>query len=299
LAVAEHGTFTYAAAALNVAQPSLSQAIQSLERELGVKLFERVKNGARLTSAGEALVNPARRTLRDFDEALAAVRNVEGLRSGRLVVVAPPHLAADPLAQLLGTFHERYPEVAIRIVDHSGSDVLGVLRSGGADVGLDSSAPDDPGVNVSRLAEEEVLIVLPPGTQGFGPVVPVSALDDVDLVSALVPSHMAPRRRMRAAGITSRILVETAHYVAAVPLVLAGLGATLATRPLARQAVALGAVACRLDPPLYREAFLVHLPTSTSFAGRAFLEIVAEVEASQPHGDSAGSSSDGALGATR
>ena len=67
LAVVDHVTFTNAAAALNVAQPSLSQAIQTLERDLGVQLFLRVSRGARLTSAGEALVAPARRTLRDFE----------------------------------------------------------------------------------------------------------------------------------------------------------------------------------------------------------------------------------------
>lgn len=233
----------------------------------------------RLTSAGEALVAPARRTLQDFEDAEAVVHNVEGLRSGRLVVVAPPYLAADPLARLLGAFHERYPDVSISIVDPSQSDVVTVLRSRGAHIGLDFDAPDAPGVNSSRLADEEVMAVMPPGTATAGPAIPMSALDDVRLISPSVPDHLPVMRRIRTLGLNASTGVVTAHRVAAVPLVLAGLGATLLTEPLARSAEASGAVACRFDPPIHRRAFLIHVPPVTSSAARAFLALVAETEA--------------------
>jgi DNA-binding transcriptional LysR family regulator len=232
-----------------------------------------------LTSAGQALVGPARHTLRAFEEAQAAVHNVKTLRSGRLVVVAQPHLAADALPQLLGPFHARYPEIAITTISAADADVVAVLRSGGADVALDFSPPYGGGVNVSRLPDEEVLLVLPPGTEGFAPVVAASALDGVDLIAPITPEHGAVRRWIREAGINSRILVETVHRIATIPLVLAGLGAALLARPLARQAAAMGAVTCQLDPPLYRQAFLIDVPPPTSAAARAFLEIVTETQA--------------------
>jgi len=225
------------------------------------------------------MVAPARRTLRDFEETLAAVHNVKELRSGRLVVVAQPHLAADALPQLLGPFHARYPDVAITIITASDADVVAVLRSGGADVALDFNPPPGDELNVSRLPDEEAVLVLPPGTNGFGPVVPVSALDGVDLIVPTTPEHGVVRRWIRDAGINSRILVETVHRVATIPLVLAGIGAALLARPMARQAAALGAVICQLDPPLYRTAFLIDVPPPTSAAARAFLEIVAEIQA--------------------
>jgi DNA-binding transcriptional LysR family regulator len=231
-----------------------------------------------VTSAGEALIAPARLILRNFEEAQAAVRNVEGLRAGRLVIVAPPYLAADPLPRLLGPFHQRYPEVAIRIDNALDEDVLGVLRSGNADAALGFTDPEDPTATATRLADEEIVIVMPPGTERFGPVVPVSALADVPLISPTVPEHVKVIRRVRAAGITSRHLVETVHRVATVPLILAGAGSALLTRPLARQAVALGAVECRLDPPLYRQAFLITVPPVLSAAARAFLALVTELE---------------------
>jgi hypothetical protein len=104
---------------------------------------------------------------------------------------------------------------------------------------------------------------MPPGTSDFGPIVPASALGDVSLVSPPIHEHGKVRRRVRAAGITSPVRVQTIHREATVPLILVGLGAALLTRPLARQAVALRAVECRLDPPLYRQAFLITCRTSS------------------------------------
>jgi DNA-binding transcriptional LysR family regulator len=169
--------------------------------------------------------------------------------------------------------------VAIRIDNALDEDVPGVLRAGDADVGLVFTDPEDPTLTATRLTDEEIVVVMPPGTEGFAPVVPVTALVDVPLISPTVPEHVKVIRRTRAAGITSPVLVQTIHRVATVPLILAGAGAALLTRPLARQAVALGAIECRLDPPLYRQAFLITVPPVLSAAARAFLELVSELEA--------------------
>jgi DNA-binding transcriptional LysR family regulator len=233
-----------------------------------------VKQGARLTSAGEALLSPARRTLRSFEEAQAAVRNVEGLRAGQLAIVAPPYLAAEPLPELLRGFHERYPDIAIRIGNALEEDILAVLRSGEADLALGFTDPQDPAALATRLPDEEIVVVMPPGTDGFGPIIPASALDGVRLISPPVPEHGSVRSRIRAAGIRSSVLVETVHRVSTIPLILAGLGSALLSRPLARQAVALGAVECQLDPPLYRHAYLITIPPVPSAAVRAFIDHV-------------------------
>ena len=76
ISVVDEGGVTRAAERLHVAQPSLSQALRVFEDELGVKLFDRVGRGLRLTSAGEALVGPARQILRSIDDARNAVSGV-------------------------------------------------------------------------------------------------------------------------------------------------------------------------------------------------------------------------------
>ena len=75
LAVVDHNGFSRAAKHLMVAQPSLSQAIATFERELGMPLFHRIGRGVVLSEAGTALVGPARVVLRDLDEAKAAMRH--------------------------------------------------------------------------------------------------------------------------------------------------------------------------------------------------------------------------------
>ena len=79
VAVADHGGFTRAAEAVHVTQPALSQAVRTLEAELGVELFHRTGRSVVLTAAGEALLGPARRALRDAETARAAVAEVAGL----------------------------------------------------------------------------------------------------------------------------------------------------------------------------------------------------------------------------
>src|SRR5688572_25116860 len=94
VAVAEHGGFTAAATAEHVAQPAVSLAVRDLEQEVGAPLFIRSRAGAALTAAGEALLGPARQTLRDLEHAAAAVAAVTGLVAGHLDLACLPTLAA-------------------------------------------------------------------------------------------------------------------------------------------------------------------------------------------------------------
>src|ERR1700722_8665827 len=104
VAVVDHGGFTAAAQAVFVSQPALSLAVKELEAELGVALFVRRGRKVHLTSAGRALLGPARQVLRDLETGQAAVEAVAGLTAGNLTMASLPTLAADPLAPMVGTF---------------------------------------------------------------------------------------------------------------------------------------------------------------------------------------------------
>ena len=117
VAVVDHGGFTRAAAEVHVAQPSLSQAVRALERELGVELFHRLGRRVVLSAAGEALLGPARQALRSVEIARAAVSAVTGLERGHLDLVALPTLAVDPTAALVGSFRAAHPDVIVRLAE--------------------------------------------------------------------------------------------------------------------------------------------------------------------------------------
>src|SRR4051794_28969743 len=109
VAVVDEGGFTRAAEAMHVAQPSLSQAVRTLEAELGVELFHRSARAVRLTAAGQALLGPARQALRDAASARAAVAAVVGLEAGHLDLTCLPTLAVHPLTELVGRFRRAHP----------------------------------------------------------------------------------------------------------------------------------------------------------------------------------------------
>src|SRR3954465_2023680 len=107
LAIARHAHFTRAAAALHLAQPALSQQIAQLEDELGTRLFERSRRGARLTSAGTAFRVRAERVISELEGARAEARDHRVLLRGRVVLGTLASLAAMRLPAVLGRFRER------------------------------------------------------------------------------------------------------------------------------------------------------------------------------------------------
>jgi DNA-binding transcriptional LysR family regulator len=277
LAVTEEGGVTRAAARLNLAQPSLSQALRSFERELGVELFHRLPRAIRLSDAGEALVAPARQVLRAMDEARSAVAGVVELRAGTLEIAALSTLAVHPMAALVGAFRERHPAVQVRVKEpESASGISDLVRGGDCEVGLGHLTSPGPDLVTRRLGEQELLFVFPPEQA------PVSAgsLRPATLGTVpLVVSPPGPSTRMlldqalAAAGVTPRIAVETAAREAVIPLVLAGAGAALLPAPLAEEAARQGAVVRSARPAITRPISVVHRGGLLSPAAREFVRL--------------------------
>jgi LysR family carnitine catabolism transcriptional activator len=278
LAVAAHGSFTSAAAALHVAQPSLSHAIKAVEREVGAQLFHRFSRGVKLTSAGEALLRPAQQVLRDFAAASAAVQMVSDLTAGRLDIVAQTTLAVHPLADLVGAFRKAYPAVVIGIEDpEHAAAVAEMVRNGQSELGLtDFSVPVED-LRTHELPDQQILVVLPPDTD-IGPdnSLTVSQVVAFDLI--VTPPGTNSRAILDAAladaGVPLRVAVETPHRAAIVPLVLAGAGATLLPRSMAEDAARQGARIATLDPPVVHRVQLLWRRESLTPAGRAFVRTV-------------------------
>lgn len=277
LAIASHGSFSSAASSLRIAQPTLSYAIRGLEQEVGAALFRRMGRGVRLTPAGEALVGPARQVLQDFTRVLTAAQQVTGLISGRLDIVAVTTLAVDPLTAFVGAFRKRYPGVEFSVSDpENAAAVVDVVRRGQCEVGLTEHDVSAAGLEMLDLPEQEVLAVLPPSTTTTADPLPLAELAKLDVITT--PRGTTTRNVLDSVlamtGTLPRIAVETAHRAAIVPLVLAGAGAALLPRRLARDAAALGATVVRLDPPVTRRGALVWSADNVSPAAQAFVQLV-------------------------
>lgn len=279
VAVVDEGSFTAAAASIPVSQPALSQAISSLERELGAALFHRIGRRVVLTPAGEAFVGPARQMLRQAEVARSVVANAAGLTSGRLDVVALPTMVVEPLVDLVGRFRRAHPRVLVRIVEPEGADaVLQLVKDGTCELGLGDAVPDDRLLTSDHLGDQRLLAVLPPGT----PVtsdhgLPVSRLAGFPLITG--PRGTSTRRlvaqalRQEQPDVDPRLGVVTEHREAIVPLVMAGAGAAVLPEPIARAAAVLGAVVAPLSPGIERPLVLVRRTGPLSAAAAAFRDL--------------------------
>jgi LysR family carnitine catabolism transcriptional activator len=275
LAVVDEGGFTRAADAMFVSQPSVSQAMRELEEELSTPLFHRVGRGVVLTSAGEALVSPARQVLRDVEVGEAAVASVTGLLTGRLDLCSLPTLAVDPVAPLVGAFRLAYPGVTLALADPDDSaDLVHLVSTGACELGVDAQ-PAPGRLESLGLGSQDLLAVFPPGTLGPRGAIGIDRLAEFSLVTS--PEGTSTRRLLddacASAGVTPRISVVTEQREAILPLVLAGAGATLLARPLAETAERLGAVIAPLRPRVTRDVFMLHRAGPLSPAAQAFIEI--------------------------
>jgi DNA-binding transcriptional LysR family regulator len=129
LTVAEELHFGRAAERLHVAQPALSQQIQRLERQLGLRLLERTSRAVALTPAGETFLDEARRTVAAADRAVEAARRIA--RGGRpeLVVGFLAQGAGEQMTAILSDFRARQPDVVLRMRAMRFTDHLTALRT--------------------------------------------------------------------------------------------------------------------------------------------------------------------------
>ena len=139
LATAEHGSFSRAARALYLAQPSLSEQVRSLEAELGVELFARVGRGVVLTEAGLAFRPEAERVLAALADAREAVTEVRELRGGTLSIGMFGTASGFLLARLVADFRSRHPGVRLRLVGQNSSAVAEDVRRGRLEAASSSS----------------------------------------------------------------------------------------------------------------------------------------------------------------
>ncbi|MEU1813731.1 LysR substrate-binding domain-containing protein [Streptomyces roseifaciens] len=228
--LAEVRHFTRAAESLHVAQPSLSQQIRALERELGAELFQRARGNITLTDAGEALLPLARKILADTETARREVQEVAQLRRGRVRLGAPPSLCASLVPDVLRAYHARYPGIEL-LVDEGGSqDLVRTLAAGGLDLALIITplAVGAPALATTELLREDLVVVSAPGEP---PPARRRALRVADLegLPMVMFRHGYDLREItiaacRAAGFEPVFTVEGGEMDAVLGCVRAGLG---------------------------------------------------------------------------
>jgi DNA-binding transcriptional LysR family regulator len=135
-ALAATGHFAKAAERLGISQPTLSRNIAALEHDLGLKLFDRGRDGATLTVFGEVLTERGARVLNEIEALLAELQAVAGLDTGSLEIAAGPYAAEDPVATAVARLVTERPGLRVRVEVVSPDEVCNAVLAGRHDVGL-------------------------------------------------------------------------------------------------------------------------------------------------------------------
>jgi DNA-binding transcriptional LysR family regulator len=177
LATVEHGTMTAAAEAEGIAQPAISVHIRNLERFYAMPFVERSGRRVRPTAAGELLALHTRRILGAVDELGYALADLDGLRSGRLVVGASATVAETWLPEVLGRFRRAHPAVDLEVRLGNSEHVLHGVHERSLGFGLIGRPVDDPAL-LSRPVFEDRLELF---AMADSPLAGATELDLADL----------------------------------------------------------------------------------------------------------------------
>jgi len=285
LAVVDHDGFSRAAEHLLIAQPSLSQTIAGLEKELGVPLFHRIGRRAVLSEAGMELVGPARLVMRDLDAAQSAVQALRGVRSGRLDIITMPSPGIEPLTSMIAEFIHAHPSVRLNVgAAFTPEEVIESVRSGSSEIGVAGSPTPIrvPGVQVLELERQPLILIVNPEKDTFGPG---TAIQREDLGGhRLIASQRGSLMRWLvddavARGVSTEIVVEVAHRTSILPLVLAGVGHAVMPSSWAPLAHRSGLRTLLIEPVSHLDVAILSRKEDLTPAARAFLK-VAELHAS-------------------
>ena len=155
-AVAEHRHFGRAAAALHIAQPSLSRQIRQLEDQLGVRLFDRTPQGTQLTAAGDVFLPRAKALLRSADDAAARAR--AAAQPNRLAIGYTGNLIVTPLVRDL---RRRCPDAQVQAVHLDWGEPRPALLERRVDVAVTRLPLATDELHVTILYDEDRMVVMP------------------------------------------------------------------------------------------------------------------------------------------
>ncbi len=163
VALGESGSFSRAAEACHVTQPTLSAGIKELEDLFGVPLAEREARGATLTHAGEIAVARASALLADAHALVQAVTCAGALFSGPFHLGAIPTIAPFVLPQIVGLLTRKYPDLKLYLTEDRTQRLVDQLRARTLDAAFIALPWDAPGIEVLTLLDDEFLLAAPAG----------------------------------------------------------------------------------------------------------------------------------------
>jgi len=283
--VAELGSFTRAAVALDVAQPALSRQVRQLEVELRQNLLIRNGRGAAPTEAGKLLLEHGRGILHQVERAREELGRVRGALAGRVAIGLPPSVAKVMAVPLIREFRQRMPDATPSISEGLSVGMHESLATGRLDIALLYNASPAPDIELTPLLEEPLFLVQ--RRTGKAPAakprpIPLREVAKLPLVIPSRPNaiRMLVETEMAKLGCRPEVALEIDGVAAILDLVEDGAGIAILSRNAVATSARPQAFALRpISAPSLRSKLLVAMSSQrpATLTQKAALQLIQEL----------------------
>ena len=299
-------SFSKAAEYLYITQPALSIAIQKIEANIGMVLFDRTTRSLSLTPAGEIYIESIKETLKIELEMEMQISDLRDMQAGSITIGGSHYLNAYILPPILSSFSQEYPKIEIRIIEGSSAQIADMLADRKLDL-IFNCNPDFM-MNFEKYpAFHDHILLAVPGKHSINhslkqyalcssdissgrhleqdcPTVNLNLFRELDFILLTKGNNLYDRSHslFQEAGFTPRIKMELSQLVTAYHLAEHGLGATFISD---RLIIRINGHLCyyKLDSELTKRLFYMLLPSRkyTSNAVKTFIKIFSEYSSLQ------------------
>ncbi|AJS58094.1 LysR family transcriptional regulator [Paenibacillus sp. IHBB 10380] len=243
LQIAAERNFSRAADKLHIAQPSLSQQLSKLEKEIGVLLFQRNTSSVELTHAGAAFMEQAQKIVDAVELLHQEMTDISQLRGGKVVIGSMPITGSHLLPYVLPVFRQTYPDIEITLLEDSSMNLEKLTANGKTDLSLLSLPLLEPSLAYEVIGEEKIDLAVPPehplAVKHANQTLETIQIEELKNESFIVLKKGQGFRKMtfdlcQQAGFEPKVVFESSNMETIQSLVAAGMGITLVPRFIAR-----------------------------------------------------------------
>ena len=161
LTLAHEGSFSKAADVLNISQPSLSQYIKKIEKEIGLELFDRTRGDIRLTDAGRVYIEAGKQILDIEHQMENSFTVLASYKTGSLIIGAAPYRAASMMPVIASSFQKLHPGMHLIVREGTTAELVEGMEHGEYDLALTLLPIDKRLFNYEKVVEEELILAMP------------------------------------------------------------------------------------------------------------------------------------------
>ena len=258
---------TRAAERLRVSQPNITVAIKKLEGELGIQLFDRSQKQLSLTPEGAVFLGRVEVALRNIQDAVLEVNDYKQLQKGTIKIGIPPMMGAYLFPKIFSSFQRRYSHLDVYLHEEGSVAIREQLERDELDFGIIIVPDSSPNLQLLPMVRSQVVCCVPEGSDLAGrKAITLQDIENQNLIMLKEGSFLRQTmlQKMKAAGVTPNIVLESNQVVTIMGLVESGVGNAFLLDMIVRDVQ--GTAACQSDLRGHRarmEARPLHLARRT------------------------------------